>query len=187
MAIKTFTTGEVLTASDTNTYLSNSGLVYIASTTFAGATPGVEMSNCFSSTYDNYEVLISYYGSASTNTSIQMMTGTNTKDVSATYTRVGYYWTSSITNFNAAGQTAWFNINHGTNSASPSNAQWTIYKPNVSGVKTESRSRGYSGDSDLTVSIDQYTAATTAYTGLYLFPTSGTITGTITIYGYRKP
>ena len=32
MAIKTFTTGEVLTASDTNTYLANAGLVYITST-----------------------------------------------------------------------------------------------------------------------------------------------------------
>jgi hypothetical protein len=29
MAIKTFTTGEVLTAADTNTYLANSGLVYV--------------------------------------------------------------------------------------------------------------------------------------------------------------
>jgi hypothetical protein len=27
MAIKTFTTGEVLTAADTNTYLANSGLI----------------------------------------------------------------------------------------------------------------------------------------------------------------
>jgi hypothetical protein len=33
MAIKTFTTGEVLTASDTNTYLANSGLVYVKSQT----------------------------------------------------------------------------------------------------------------------------------------------------------
>jgi hypothetical protein len=29
MAIKTFTTGEVLTASDTNTYLANAGLVFV--------------------------------------------------------------------------------------------------------------------------------------------------------------
>ncbi len=29
MAVKTFTTGEVLTAADTNTYLNNGGLVYI--------------------------------------------------------------------------------------------------------------------------------------------------------------
>jgi hypothetical protein len=32
MAIKTFTTGEVLTASDTNTYLANSGLVVMGAT-----------------------------------------------------------------------------------------------------------------------------------------------------------
>ena len=37
MAIKTFTTGEVLTASDTNTYLANSGLVYVAGASFSGA------------------------------------------------------------------------------------------------------------------------------------------------------
>ena len=38
MAIKTFTTGEVLTAADTNTYLANSGLVYVASGTVAANT-----------------------------------------------------------------------------------------------------------------------------------------------------
>jgi hypothetical protein len=185
MAIKTFTTGEVLTAADTNTYLANSGLVFVASTTFS-ASSGVEMSNCFSSTYDNYEIHTTYYGSTGTNTSFQMMTGTNTKDTSATYTRVGYYWTASITNFNAAAQNQWFNANHGTTASSYSNSQMTIYRPNVSSVKTESRLRSYAGDSDLTVNVDQYTAATTAYTGIYLFPTSGNITGTITIMGYRK-
>ena len=37
MAVKTFTTGEVLTAADTNTYLANSGLVYISSGSFSNA------------------------------------------------------------------------------------------------------------------------------------------------------
>ncbi len=55
MAIKTFTTGEVLTASDTNTYLANSGLVYI---TTATATSGTSLSidNCFTTTYDSYVI-----------------------------------------------------------------------------------------------------------------------------------
>lgn len=53
MAVKTFTTGEVLTASDTNTYLNNGGLVYI---TEATATSGTTLSvnNCFTSTYVGY-------------------------------------------------------------------------------------------------------------------------------------
>jgi hypothetical protein len=186
MAIKTFSVGEVLTAADTNTYLANAGLTYIASTTFAGST-GVELSNCFTSTYDNYEVQITYYGSAATNTSFQMMTGTNTKDTSATYNRFGFYWLAGVASLDAASQTAWFNTNHGTTAGSYSNSQTTIFRPNVASVKTQIRLCGYSGDSNLTVYLDQTTTATTAYTGLYLFPGSGNITGTITIYGYRKP
>lgn len=37
MAIKTFTGGEVLTAANTNTYLANAGLVYVAGASFSGA------------------------------------------------------------------------------------------------------------------------------------------------------
>ena len=145
------------------------------------------MSNCFSSTYDNYEVHTTYYGSATTNTSFQLMTGTNTKDATAVYDRSGWYWTSSFTNFNGTGGTSWFNANHGTTAAQYSNSQMTIYRPNISGVRTESRLNSYAGDSGLIVYASQLTTTTTAYTGLYLFPASGNITGTITIYGFRKP
>ena len=186
MAISsTFTTGQVFTAADAN-LMANSGLVYVGSTTFS-ASPGVEMSNCFSSTYDNYEVHVTVYGSASTNTQFQLMTGTNTKDTGSTYNRVGWYWVSSFTNFNATGGTIWFNANHCTTAAQYSNSQTTIFRPNVSGVRTESRGQSYAGDSDLITYANQYTTTTTAYTGIYLFPASGNITGTITIYGYRKP
>jgi hypothetical protein len=57
MAIKTFTTGEVLTASDTNTYLANSGLVYIKEVTLTGT--AVNITSCFSATYDAYRIIIS--------------------------------------------------------------------------------------------------------------------------------
>jgi len=57
MAIKTFTTGEVLTAADTNTYLANSGLVYITQATVGAGVLFVTVSNCFSATFDNYKVI----------------------------------------------------------------------------------------------------------------------------------
>ena len=63
MAIKTFTTGEVLTASDTNTYLNNGGLVYISTTT-ATSGSSVTVSNCFSSTYDAYKIIATGGGTA---------------------------------------------------------------------------------------------------------------------------
>jgi hypothetical protein len=186
MATKQFSTGEVLTASATNEFLANAGLVYVASTTFSAST-GVEMSNCFTSTYDNYEVHTTYYGSVGINSIFQLMTGTNTKDTGITYDRVGFYWTSSFTNFNNTAQNHWFNANHGTTAAQYSNSQTTIFRPNVSGVRTEARGNSYAGDSGLITYANQLTTTTTAYTGLYLAPASGNITGTITIYGYRKP
>ena len=184
MAIKTFTTGEVLTASDTNTYLANSGLVFVASTTFSGSS-GVEMSNCFSSTYDNYKILITYYGSSGGNTAWQMMTGTNTKDNGSVYYRFGYYWQSSIVTLNAGPNTSDFITNHGTTSSIFSAAEITCFRPNVSGVRTSSFVQSYDAASSLVITTNQTVATTTAYTGFYVFPSSGTITGTITIYGYR--
>jgi hypothetical protein len=56
MAIKTFTTGEVLTASDTNTYLNNGGLVYIGGGSFSGTTNNV--TSIFSATYDSYRIVL---------------------------------------------------------------------------------------------------------------------------------
>lgn len=59
MAIKTFTSGAVLTASDTNTYLNNGGLVYITQTLItAGSATSVSFNNVFTSTYDNYQIVI---------------------------------------------------------------------------------------------------------------------------------
>jgi hypothetical protein len=60
MAIKTFTTGEVLTAADTNTYLANSGLVFIKSDTITSGT-SKEITGVFSSTYKNYMIKINNF------------------------------------------------------------------------------------------------------------------------------
>ena len=57
MAIKTFTTGEVLTAADTNTYLANSGLTYITGGTQSG-TAALNADGVFTSTYLNYRLVL---------------------------------------------------------------------------------------------------------------------------------
>lgn len=186
MAIKTFSVGEVLTSSDTNTYLANSGLVYIASNTFSGS-GGVEFQNCFTSTYDNYRFVMTWYGSIATNINTQYMTGTNTRDTALTYNRNGFYWTSSINSFNGANNVNDFVGNHSTTASDFSTATIEFYRPNVSGVRSDSTVTSFSGDSGLTCHISNSKATTTSYTGLYVYPSSGTMTGTITCYGYRKP
>jgi len=186
MAIKTFTSGSVLTAADTNTYLANAGLVYVASTTFAGSA-GVEMSNCFSSTYDNYKILITYYGSSASNGLLQMMTGTNTKETGSVYYRWGYYWSTFMNNLNSGPNTNEFINNHGTTASIFATSELTCFRPNVSGVRTTSTLQSYDPASSLVITTTSTVATTTAYTGFYFYPPAGNITGTISVYGYRKP
>lgn len=83
MAVKTFSVNEVLTASDTNTYLNNGGLVLITSGITASAVGGstqptvsngavtvgtgntsVTVLGAFSATYDSYKII--YTGGSST-------------------------------------------------------------------------------------------------------------------------
>ena len=65
MAIKTFTTGEVLTAADTNTYLNNGGLVYLNVLQLTGQSNG-SINNVFTSDYANYRLEFNF-GAASGN------------------------------------------------------------------------------------------------------------------------
>ena len=75
MAIKTFTTGELLTASDTNTYLANSGLVYI--TGGALSSTAVNFVGCFTSTYTDYRIVVdSLAWNATGDLFYQFLTGT---------------------------------------------------------------------------------------------------------------
>ena len=74
MAVKTFSTGVVLTASDTNVFLANAGLVYVSTTTFsAGAT--IQFTGCFTSTYRNYRSYLDLTASAGTNFYIRLLNG----------------------------------------------------------------------------------------------------------------
>jgi hypothetical protein len=181
MAIKTFTTGEVLTASDTNTFLANSGLVYVTSTTIGSAVSSVTISNCFSSTYDNYRILVNG-GSASADQNLAMTLNGGT---TAYYGVLVYGLTNGTGPFvasnNNAGEWSFVGYQNTTSGIiltmdvmGPNLAEWTgvhstYISPGGGGTYTGSRQ------------------ATTQHTGFTLTPAGGTMTGgTITVYGYRK-
>lgn len=180
MTYPNFNVGETLRAADMNAV----GMWKVATVTFSGSS-GVELQNCFSSDYRNYLVQVVYFGSTGSNTQTQYMTGTNTRDQVATYNRFGFYWAAGVNNFNQTANTSDFVINHSATSTDTSTANIFIYSPNLS-TRTMSTSNGYSGDSGLTTFLSFNKATTSNYTGLYLFPTGGTITGTITVYGMRN-
>jgi len=179
MAIKTFTTGEVLTAADTNTYLANSGLVYVTSATIGTAVSSVTVSNCFSATYDHYRIIISG-GVASTQNNLGLQLSGITGSV---YNQLGYYqlWGSS-TRFDYAGTST--NVIACDCSATAYIADVELKNPFASlrkfgNTMSQSTNNQYS--------MPFYINSTTSATGFTLTTGSGTLTGgTIIVYGYRK-
>lgn len=181
MAIKTFTTGEVLTASDTNTYLANAGLVYIKSVTIVSGASTTPVTNCFSSTYDNYRVVINgVQTSAALGLCIRLGS-----------TATGYFGNMSHALYTATAFTlvpmnnaTFFYVGLSDNSAPSTSTSFDIFQPYLTTKTMYSGvyyGRGYMGN--FGGSLEN----STSYTDLNVLNESGTLTsGTITVFGYRK-
>ena len=180
MAIKTFTTGEVLTAADTNTFLANSGLVYIKEQTVGTTVSSVTVSSAFSSTYDNYKIVYTG-GVGSGTTSIRMALGSANTEYYMMLTFVA--WTSSSYTFLGVSNGAhWTTV--GSMDANQTAVNLDVLNPFASKYTMFS---GMYVRSDLGGPIFGVQKSTTSFTAFTLTPDSGTLTGgTITVYGYRK-
>jgi hypothetical protein len=190
MAIKTFTTGEVLTAADTNTYLANSGLVYITSGTLSST--AVNFAGCFTSAYTNYRIVIdSIAWNASGDLYYQMLSGTTPA------TAGDYYWamrglkaTGTAFDSSASAQAQGYlgSTNIGANNLVVGSCSWDIYGPQLAQrTLLTGQAIGVSTDFFGLSGMNSHNL-TNAYTGIRLLTTSATtFTGNVTIYGYRKP
>ena len=183
MAIKTFTTGEVLTAADTNTYLANSGLVYIKQQTVGNGVASVTVTNAFSSTYDNYRITLAG-GTQDANNAIYLQLGASV---------TGYYGTlvfaaiggaaPGMASDNNSTQMNWVG---GGASGSFTHASFDLFGPFLA-QNTKVRNGQYQNGNNIGTQNGEHRVAT-SYSSFTLGLDSGnTITGgTITVYGYRK-
>jgi hypothetical protein len=182
MAIKTFTTGEVLTASDTNTYLANAGLDFVKQQTIGSAVTTVTVTGAFSATWDNYLITVS---GTSPNTSLNWFEFGF--DPAAT---TNYY--GNAYGINYLGTVTNVNTNNGgrllitlTNGAAGSNGM-TI---NVNSPFLATRSSIFSSSSagpGWVVSGGEQNLST-SYSQFFIRVSGGNMTGgVINVYGYRK-
>ena len=183
MAVKTFTTGEVLTAADTNTYLNNGGLVWIATTDF-GSTTTPFINGCFSSTYAHYRVLISAYGSVGSDVRLRLRYGTSTVENGAVYDRFGFASGATVAVSNAADQTSAFIMTTDATSTIKAMAVIDIFNPNIA-ANTNMMIQGWGANNGSLVFYNNRVQTTTQYTGLEMTQDSGTLVGRIDVYGYR--
>jgi len=187
MAVKTFTTGEVLTSADTNTYLANSGLVYVTSTT-ATSGANISMNGCFSSTYRNYRVVISNLTTTGVAaSSIRLRSGTTDATTS-------YYYNGTYMSYTSATINGYAGSNVGTwdpgivVDATMGGTSFDFFNPYVAFVTSfnsfgcDPRTGGGGGRFSTGMHY-----ANTSYDGFTWFSGSTITNATITVYGYRNP
>jgi hypothetical protein len=181
MAIKTFTTGEVLTASDTNTYLANSGLVYIKQQTIGSGVSSVTVSDAFSASFDNY--IITCHGGAST---AQGPLGLQLGATTTGYYGNMIYGTHGSTAVLAVSDNNAARFTHiGSANGDFISLNVTLLNPFAS-AKTVATGVG-TVYTTVNGSYNGWLNNTTSYTAFTLQPQSGTLTGgIITVYGFRK-
>ena len=189
MAVKTFTTAEVLTSSDTNTYLANSGLVYVKGQTIGTGVTSQLISGCFSATYDAYRVVITNMTMSSTaySTSVFAKMHTGSAAASSAYNygiaQVDMAAGTVSANKQLSGTNGVF-IGGGTGDKfgtsfdviNPFIATHTLFPV----ISVTADTSGYSGSG---AGMHQIS---TAYSSLQILVSTGTMTGgTIIVYGYR--
>ena len=184
MSVKTFTT-EVLTSADTNTYLANSGLVYVTQASMSSSATAIN--NCFTSTYQNYKVIIATTV-ASANEPVYLRYRVSGTDNSTTNYYYGHWYTtagggSGVTN--ASGADA-FLMGYIGSADGVSQTVLDISFPQqaVRTVCAMSRSEYDSASYVFRNGGMRFTAAT-QFDGFDIFSVA-TLTGTIYVYGYRQ-
>ena len=191
MAIKTFSAGSVLTASDTNTYLANSGLVYV---TEASATTGQTLSvnNCFTSTYDNYRLVIDPFQPATTaGVGFRLRLRAGLSDATGAdyfFGLMGLYVDGSSANTVGNAQTTLdTGIFNTTNTLSLGSSVIDVIRPQkadrtffmINGILYAGQFGGRAGFGEHNL--------TTAYDGFTLLTSTGNITSAkVRVYGYRQ-
>lgn len=183
MAVKTFVSGEILTASDTNAYLNNGGLVYITATTVSAAsTPSID--SCFTSTYAHYFITYNLTSSLTGQyTALRLRASGVAK--ATNYDRANFVATTAGTLGIDTSGTAQTAINLAGQSTTLITGHIYVYNPQVSGPTGFTGMATYLGN--------QYGSAgqqTETYQadGFQIFASgnAATYTGTIRVYGIRQ-
>jgi hypothetical protein len=161
------------------------GLTLINTTSFS-AVSSQSFTNVFSSTYKFYRVLISLYGSASTNYRLRFGTS------GSAYTGGEYFFSNyilttggSASTSNGTSQTSMYLGSHASSATSEDITNLEICNANVA-ANTMCLWNTYSRALDRQQNGGGFVNQNTQYTDFFLVPDSGTITGKAQIYGYNQ-
>jgi hypothetical protein len=160
-----------------------SGLNLITTETFSGVSDYTKDS-LFSSTYDNYRIVIEFVGSQNAAFQYQLRSG-GSNVTSANYARqVAFFASTTSTLDRATGDTN--NSLGNTYNTGRNLITMDLASPFLSQHKTHI-SNAFNTTNTANLNLSNGTVlVTTSCTGIRFFPNNGTITGTVSYYGYGK-
>jgi hypothetical protein len=163
----------------------------LLSTTAFSAVASHSVNDCFSTTYDDYKVLITLSGLTADNSFFMKLRVSGTDSSTGYNFMVPSYNTSAVSSFgnaaNNSGGIFIFRTDSGNNNASYA-ADLTVYKPFLATETTFTGVGVGRNGAGLTegASIIGCHTVTTSYTSLTIYNTTGNISGSVSVYGYNK-
>ena len=202
MALTTYTAGEVLTAASLNDNLAYAitvpastpgGLTLITRYTIPSATPTVTMNDIFTSTYNDYKIILTLNGASDSN-KLRMQLTTSGTPVTSGYAAgcfIGDYTSGAppVINYGYA-ESGNFVLGYIPNGSSQNaNIQFDMYGPQAT-QKTAINGQTtsvWSGAANAGGAVIGFLDSTTSYDGIKILNSANTnMTGTIAVYGYAK-
>jgi len=189
---KTLAEGQMAYLEDTNAtqYYDGSswatidgGLVLVTSSTFS-AVSSVSIDGCFTSTYRNYRIVLENVNSTTSENRVRLR-ASSTDNTDAVYDRANVYNSSGGTSGqNSVAQDHW---RFDTNFAAVINARsFDVYAPALAERTFVNEHSVETAGTDIFVSLSGLGHRNaTAYDGFTYYAVSGTITGTLRVYGYE--
>ena len=148
------------------------------------------INDVFSATYDNYLIKFNNLTGSTTPQNLEMRLRVGGADNSSS----NYYWLIAYGLFTSASPTITGSASNGLANIWPigianstfAGADIELYDP-FNTRKTRFFATASTNDaSDSTIARTGQTSVTTSYTGFTIFVTGGTITGSVSVYGYNK-
>jgi hypothetical protein len=191
------TNGQVLTADSTaatglawaTPSTGSTGLTLINTTSFSGVSSVSLANDSFTSTYDNYKLILKITSTSVGNIYISgRLRASGSDNTNSNYTSQFYVisQTSASVGNDQAGSASgsWARFGYSANTSDPSYTQYDIFNPKLS-ART-SYSGTITGNAPENWLASGLFNTTTSFDSLSFFPSSGTITGSYSLYGYNK-
>ena len=172
---------DIDTAMNTALGTKKAGMVLLNTTSFSGVS-SQSVNDVFSATYDTYRLVTSFFGSTSADSRIKWRISGADNSSNAYYTQNLLASTSSVsTNLNGPVTTGHILGTHVT-----TNPMVSTYDIGTPFATTKTQIIGmHAKDSEFELKNGVYDAGA-SFTGFTIIPASGTITGSVSVYGYNK-